>query len=96
MHVVCMQRWLAMATALAGAAGHGLATCNGRSAAARSPARCGYPRARSPAASPVTSRGDGTGRTGGRPLVGQLPTAKGSRRLRRGSGGGAGVRVKEG
>ncbi|RZR74884.1 hypothetical protein BHM03_00045504 [Ensete ventricosum] len=39
MHVVCMQRWLAMARPPAGAVNHGLATCNGRPATARPPAR---------------------------------------------------------
>ncbi|RZS25845.1 hypothetical protein BHM03_00059107, partial [Ensete ventricosum] len=45
------------------------------------PARKGL----SPAASPTTSRGGGAGRRGGRPLAGRVPTAMGSRRLRRGS-----------
>ncbi|RWV81201.1 hypothetical protein GW17_00057404 [Ensete ventricosum] len=46
-------------------------------------ARKGLP----PAASPAASRGGGTGRRGGRPLVGWLPGGKGSCRLRRGSSG---------
>ncbi|RWW44936.1 hypothetical protein BHE74_00049267 [Ensete ventricosum] len=53
------------------------------------PARGGYPRAWSAVASPTASKVGGAGRRGGCPLVGRLPTAKGSR------GGGA-VRVKEG
>ncbi|RWV77295.1 hypothetical protein GW17_00061895 [Ensete ventricosum] len=58
------------------------------------------PTARSPgqpiAASLTASRGDGASRRGGRPLVGQLLAAKGSRCLCRGSGSGGVVRVKEG
>ncbi|RWW19421.1 hypothetical protein GW17_00016523 [Ensete ventricosum] len=46
-----------------------------------------------PRASPASSRGDGAGRRGARPLAGRLPVAKGSRHLRRGSDV---VRVKEG
>ncbi|RZS24785.1 hypothetical protein BHM03_00057894 [Ensete ventricosum] len=45
-------------------------------------------------ASPVANRGGDAGRRGGRPLAGWLLTAKGSRRLRRGSGDA--VKVKEG
>ncbi|RWW43261.1 hypothetical protein BHE74_00051103 [Ensete ventricosum] len=48
-------------------------------------ARKGLP----PATSPAASRGDDTSRRGGRPLAGRLPANKGSRRLRRDSGGGA-------
>ncbi|RZR93238.1 hypothetical protein BHM03_00021686 [Ensete ventricosum] len=44
----------------------------------------------------AASSGGGAGRRGGRPLAGRLPAVKGSRRLRRGSGGGGAVRVKEG
>ncbi|RWV81203.1 hypothetical protein GW17_00057402 [Ensete ventricosum] len=40
------------------------------------------------------ARGSSIGRRGGHPLVGRLPTGKGSRRLRKGSGIGA-VRVRE-
>ncbi|RWW09354.1 hypothetical protein GW17_00027162 [Ensete ventricosum] len=49
-----------------------------------------------PAASPTATKGGGAGRRGGRPLAGRLPTIKGSRRLRRCSGDGDAVRVKEG
>ncbi|RWW02438.1 hypothetical protein GW17_00034471 [Ensete ventricosum] len=42
-------------------------------------------------ASPATSKGDGVGRRGGRPLAGWLPIGKGSRRLRRGSSNGGGA-----
>ncbi|RWV77232.1 hypothetical protein GW17_00061966 [Ensete ventricosum] len=56
------------------------------------PTRKGLPLAASPAA----SRGGGAGRRGGRPLAGRLPTAKGSRHLRRGNDSGGVVRVKEG
>ncbi|RZR90099.1 hypothetical protein BHM03_00017923 [Ensete ventricosum] len=49
-----------------------------------------------PAASPIASRGGGSSRRGGRSLVGRLPTAKGSRYLRMGSGGSGAMRVKEG
>ncbi|RWW35295.1 hypothetical protein BHE74_00059784 [Ensete ventricosum] len=45
---------------------------------------------------PTASRGGGVGRRDGRPLVGRLPTAKGSHRLRRSSSDGGVVRVKEG
>ncbi|RRT36007.1 hypothetical protein B296_00042589 [Ensete ventricosum] len=55
-------------------------------------ARKGLP----PSASPTASRGDSVGRRGGRPLAGRLSVAMGNRRLRRGSGGGGAVRVKEG
>ncbi|RRT52863.1 hypothetical protein B296_00015519 [Ensete ventricosum] len=44
MHAVSMQRWLATTRPCAGVAGHGLATCKGRSATARPPARAGHPR----------------------------------------------------
>ncbi|RWV78908.1 hypothetical protein GW17_00060037, partial [Ensete ventricosum] len=40
-----------------------------------------------PAASLVINRGDDASHRGGCPLAGWLPTGKGSRRLRRGSGG---------
>ncbi|RZS17819.1 hypothetical protein BHM03_00050006 [Ensete ventricosum] len=43
---------------------------------------------RAPAANPTASRGNDTDRRGGRPLAGQLPTGKGNRCLRRGSGDG--------
>ncbi|RWV84054.1 hypothetical protein GW17_00054266 [Ensete ventricosum] len=56
------------------------------------PARKGLP----PTASPTANRGDIAGHRSGRPLAGRLPTAKGSRRLRRGSGESNIVRVKEG
>ncbi|RZR92381.1 hypothetical protein BHM03_00020684, partial [Ensete ventricosum] len=46
----------------------------------------------SPAASPTASKGGGTGRKGGRPLAEWLSAGKGSRRLRRGSGGTNGAR----
>ncbi|RWW01875.1 hypothetical protein GW17_00035065, partial [Ensete ventricosum] len=62
------------------------------SASRQRPARKGFP----PAASPAAIRGGDAGRRGGRPLAGRLPAAKSSRRLRRGSGGGGTVRVKEG
>ncbi|RRT34404.1 hypothetical protein B296_00049378 [Ensete ventricosum] len=42
-----------------------------------------------PATSPITNRGDGASRKGGRPLAGRLPAGKGNSRLRRGSNGGA-------
>ncbi|RRT56372.1 hypothetical protein B296_00044827 [Ensete ventricosum] len=48
----------------------------------------GHPQGALPAASLVTSRGGGSGRRGGRPLIGWLPTGKGNRRLRRGSSDG--------
>ncbi|RZS20432.1 hypothetical protein BHM03_00052958 [Ensete ventricosum] len=60
------------------------------------PARGGHPRARRTVASPAASRGDGAGRRVGQPLAGRLPAAKGSHRLRRDSGNGDAVRVKEG
>ncbi|RRT50849.1 hypothetical protein B296_00041375 [Ensete ventricosum] len=85
MHAVCMQRWLATTSPPVGATDHGLATCKGR------PARKGL----LPAASPIASRGGGSGRRGGHPLAGRLSAAKGSHRLCRGSGGGDAVRVKE-
>ncbi|RWV83346.1 hypothetical protein GW17_00055053 [Ensete ventricosum] len=72
MHAVCMQRWLTTARPPAGAAGHGLATCKGRSA--------GLP----PEASPAANRGGSTDRRGGRPLAWRLPTAKGRSAYRRG------------
>ncbi|RZS27143.1 hypothetical protein BHM03_00060573 [Ensete ventricosum] len=56
------------------------------------PARKGLP----PVASPAASRGDIAGRRGDRPLARRLPAAKGSRHLRRGSGSGGVLRVKEG
>ncbi|RWW55332.1 hypothetical protein BHE74_00038037 [Ensete ventricosum] len=56
------------------------------------PARKGLP----PTASPTANRGDIAGHRSGRPLAGRLSTAKGSRRLRRGSGESNIVRVKEG
>ncbi|RWV83072.1 hypothetical protein GW17_00055370 [Ensete ventricosum] len=70
MHAVCMQRWMAMAKPPAGAVGHSLATCKGRSAVARplargdrpqeqQPARGGHLRARSAAASPQGPTGKG-------------------------------------
>ncbi|RWV83548.1 hypothetical protein GW17_00054823 [Ensete ventricosum] len=96
MHAVCMQRWLATARPLAGAVGHGLATCKGQPTAARHPARGGHPRARSAAVSLAASRGGEAVRWGGRPLAGQLPAAKGNRRLRKGSDASDAVRVKEG
>ncbi|RWV79601.1 hypothetical protein GW17_00059237 [Ensete ventricosum] len=69
----------------------------GRAAIAKAPLqRGGHPRARPAAASPAASKGGGAGHMGGRPLAGRLPTAKGSRRLRRGSGGGSVLRMKEG
>ncbi|RRT32447.1 hypothetical protein B296_00050918 [Ensete ventricosum] len=43
MHAICIQWWLAMAKPLAGAIGHGLATCKGRPTAARLPAWGGLP-----------------------------------------------------
>ncbi|RZS17744.1 hypothetical protein BHM03_00049926 [Ensete ventricosum] len=49
----------------------------------------------SPAASPVASRGGGTSRRGGRPLVGRLPMGKGNRRLRKGSDDGGAAEGKE-
>ncbi|RWV77931.1 hypothetical protein GW17_00061175 [Ensete ventricosum] len=107
MHVVCMQRWLAMAKPPAGVAGHELATCKGRPIAARPPARGGrpqgqqptrgdHPRARPAAASPVASKGGKAGRRGGSPLAGRRPIAKGSHRLRRGNNDDGAVRVNEG
>ncbi|RWV77474.1 hypothetical protein GW17_00061690 [Ensete ventricosum] len=111
MHAVCMQRWLDMARPPAGAFGHGLAMCKGQPPAGAAAARDGHGRLRpahrggrqrparmgqSAATSPATSRGGDAGCKGGRPLVGQLPTAKGSRRLHWSSGGGGAVRVKEG
>ncbi|RZR71615.1 hypothetical protein BHM03_00006109 [Ensete ventricosum] len=39
-----------------------------------------------PTANPTTNRGDDVGHKGGRPLVGRLPTGKGSRHLHRGDG----------
>ncbi|RWW36054.1 hypothetical protein BHE74_00058953 [Ensete ventricosum] len=54
------------------------------------------PQGVAPATSPIASRGDGASRRGGRPLAGRLPTAKGSRRLRRGSGSDGAVRVMVG
>ncbi|RZS19746.1 hypothetical protein BHM03_00052179 [Ensete ventricosum] len=96
MHAVCMQRWLATARPPIGAVGHGLATCKGRpparAAARKGASRQGLP----PASSPAASRGGGAGCRGGRPMAGWLPAAKGSHRLRRGSGGDGVVRVKEG
>ncbi|RWV77187.1 hypothetical protein GW17_00062025 [Ensete ventricosum] len=98
----CLRRWLFTTRPLVGAAGLGLATCKGRppagttgysqpSRASRQQPTCkGLP----PAASPAASRGGGAGRKVGCPLAGRLPTAKGSRRLHRGSSGA--VRVKEG
>ncbi|RRT62473.1 hypothetical protein B296_00021980 [Ensete ventricosum] len=56
------------------------------------PAHKGLPLAENPA----TSRGGGVGRKGGHPLARRFPTAKGSRRLRKGSGDDDAVRVKEG
>ncbi|RRT41660.1 hypothetical protein B296_00055931, partial [Ensete ventricosum] len=44
---------------------------------------------RSPAASPTANRGGSANRRGGHPLAKRLPMGKGSRHLRRGSGGGA-------
>ncbi|RZS22479.1 hypothetical protein BHM03_00055269 [Ensete ventricosum] len=44
--------------------------------------------------SPAASKGGDTGHSGGRPLVGRLPAAKGSRRLRRGSNSGGTVRIR--
>ncbi|RWW53938.1 hypothetical protein BHE74_00039525 [Ensete ventricosum] len=73
--------------------------------AARPPTRGGHPRAQLAAASPqglsladspAASRCGGTGHKGGRPLARRLPTAKGSRRLRRGSDDDGAIRVKEG
>ncbi|RZR96003.1 hypothetical protein BHM03_00024926 [Ensete ventricosum] len=58
--------------------------------------RGGHPLARPAATSLAASRGDGVDRRGGRPLAGQLPTAKGNRRLRRGNDDSIAVRVKEG
>ncbi|RRT73776.1 hypothetical protein B296_00027394 [Ensete ventricosum] len=95
MHVVCMQRWLVVARPPAGAAGHGLATYKGRPAMAR-PLGAVAHKGLLPVASPVASMGDGAGHRGDRPLAGRLPTAKGSRRLCRGSGGDDAMRVKEG
>ncbi|RWW82110.1 hypothetical protein BHE74_00009446 [Ensete ventricosum] len=48
------------------------------------------------AANRTANRGGDVGGRGGRPLAGRLSTAKGSRRLRRGSDGGGIVRVKVG
>ncbi|RRT31312.1 hypothetical protein B296_00053053 [Ensete ventricosum] len=59
-------------------------------------ARGGYQWARRTAASPAASRGDDASHRVGRPLAGRLPAAKGSHRLRRDSGNGNAVRVKEG
>ncbi|RWW61973.1 hypothetical protein BHE74_00030927 [Ensete ventricosum] len=52
MHVVCMQRWLATARPPTGAVGHGLATCKGRPAVARPPARAAARRGSSPQGRP--------------------------------------------
>ncbi|RWV85211.1 hypothetical protein GW17_00053012 [Ensete ventricosum] len=105
MHVVCMQRWLAMARPPAGATGYSQGPpARGRPAAARPPARGDRPQGQQPAwgshprARPAhkglpPAASPATNR-GGRPLPGRLPPAKGSRRLRRGNDGV--VRVKEG
>ncbi|RRT32749.1 hypothetical protein B296_00050223 [Ensete ventricosum] len=50
----------------------------------------------SPVASPTTSRGGDVGHKGGHPLAGPLSTAKGNRRLCKGSDDGDALRVKEG
>ncbi|RZS14351.1 hypothetical protein BHM03_00046032 [Ensete ventricosum] len=76
------------------AAGCGQAPCKGRPPAGAE-ARKGRPPA-STAGCGQPARGGGTGRRGGRPLAGRLSTAKGSRRLCRGNGGGGAVRVNEG
>ncbi|RWV79773.1 hypothetical protein GW17_00059042 [Ensete ventricosum] len=69
------------------------------------PARGGHPRARLAVASPqgpadndhlCCQQGRRAGRRGGCPLAGQLPTVKGSRRLRRSNSEGGPMRVKEG
>ncbi|RRT50235.1 hypothetical protein B296_00003279 [Ensete ventricosum] len=80
---------------LQGAAAHNGSSPQGAATRGHSrlqPARKGLP----PVASPATSRGDVAGRRGDRPLAGQLSAVKGSRHLRRGSGGDAALRVKEG
>ncbi|RRT82630.1 hypothetical protein B296_00011038 [Ensete ventricosum] len=89
MHVVYMQRWLAIVRPPARATDHGLATCKGRL-----PAGAATGKGLLPVDSLAASRGGGADR----PLAGRLPTAKGSHRLRRGSGSsdGGAVRVKEG
>ncbi|RWW06116.1 hypothetical protein GW17_00030578 [Ensete ventricosum] len=57
MHVVCMQRWLAMARPPEGATDHGMATCTGRPAIARPPAKGGRPQERPVAARPPAKGG---------------------------------------
>ncbi|RZS10464.1 hypothetical protein BHM03_00041697 [Ensete ventricosum] len=56
------------------------------------PASKGMP----PTASPAASRGGAAGRRGDHPLAGRLSAAKGSRRMRNGSGSDGAVKVKEG
>ncbi|RWW15276.1 hypothetical protein BHE74_00032382 [Ensete ventricosum] len=100
MHVVYMQRWLAMVRPPAWVNGHGLATCKGRPAVARPLARGDrqWPacKGQTASASPTASKGGDAGRRSGRPLAARLPVAKGNRRLRRGNGSDGVVWVKEG
>ncbi|RWV79066.1 hypothetical protein GW17_00059861 [Ensete ventricosum] len=67
----------------------------GRSAMAWLLVRGSHPQARPTVASHAASRGGDAGLRGGLPFAGQLPVAKGSRCLRRDSGGGGAMRVKE-
>ncbi|RWW86509.1 hypothetical protein BHE74_00004714 [Ensete ventricosum] len=78
------------------ATGCGQAPCKGRPPVGAAAHKGWHPRARSAAASPVASKGDDVRCKGGRPLAGQLPAAKGNRRLCWGSDDGGTVRVKEG
>ncbi|RWV97588.1 hypothetical protein GW17_00039612 [Ensete ventricosum] len=86
--------WLQPRHPSKGAVGYGQAPCKGRLPAGAE-ARKGRPPASTVGCGQPT-RGGGTGRRGGRPLAGRLSTAKGSRRLCRGNGGGGAVRVNEG
>ncbi|RZS18503.1 hypothetical protein BHM03_00050778 [Ensete ventricosum] len=93
-HVVCMQRWLAMARPPVGV-GRPTVGMAGYGQPARASRQWPACKGLSPATSPTASRGGGAGRSGGCLLVGRLPTAKGKCRLHKGSDDGA-VRVKEG
>ncbi|RWV96171.1 hypothetical protein GW17_00041134 [Ensete ventricosum] len=84
MQAVCMQRWLAMTRPLAGATGHGLATCKGRPAMAWLPARGGRLRP-SPLYGAIARRGGspqgpvGSGQLGGVVAHGQPYRQQGQR-----------------